>query len=193
MNREEIIKIFKDSKAMLDGHFILTSGRHSDKYLQCALVQQDTAASEKLTAELAARIPRDRIDLVIGPALGGIVLAYEMARQLGVKGIFAERENGVMTLRRGFAIPEGARVLAVEDVITTGGSVLEVVKLTEEKGGKVVGIASLVDRSNGRVDLGYPHYTLLPLEVSSYPPEECPLCKQGLPLVKPGSRKFNNP
>lgn len=188
MNKEEVIKIFKDSKAMLEGHFILTSGQHSDHYLQCALVLQDPAEAEKLVGELAAQIPPDRIDIVIGPALGGVTLAYEMARQLGAIGLFSERENGVMTLRRGFAIPQGARVLVVEDVITTGGSVLEVIKVVEKKGGQVVGVASLVDRSNGKVNLGYPLYTLLPLEVASYPPEECPLCKQGLALVKPGSR-----
>ena len=189
MNKEEIMQIFKDSKAMLEGHFILTSGRHSDRYLQCALVQQNPVVSEKLAGELAAKIPRNSIDIVIGPALGGIVLAYEMARQLGAAGLFAERENGVMTLRRGFTIPEGARVLVVEDVITTGGSVLEVIKVVENKGGQVVGVASLVDRSNGKIDLGYQLYSLLPLEVTSYPPEECPLCQQGIPPVKPGSRK----
>lgn len=189
MNKEELIKIFKDSKAMLEGHFVLTSGRHSDRYLQCALVMQDPVVSEKLARDLAARIQREKIDMVVGPALGGIVLAYEMARQLGALALFAERENGVMTLRRGFAIPKGARVLVVEDVITTGGSVLEVIKVIEDRGGQVVGAASLVDRSNGRIDLGCPLYSLLPLEVVSYPPEECPLCKQGIPPVKPGSRK----
>ena len=190
MNREEVIKIFKDSGAMVEGHFLLTSGRHSDRYLQCALVLQDPAIAERLAAELAAKIPRDGIDIVIGPALGGVTLAYEMARQLGALGIFAERENGMMTLRRGFAIPEGARVLVAEDVITTGGSVLEVIGVVKAKGGQVAGVASLVDRSNGKVELGYPLYSLLPLEVASYPPGECPLCKKGMPLVKPGSRKL---
>jgi len=190
MNKEEIIKIFKDSGAMLEGHFLLTSGRHSDRYLQCALVLQDPVTAEKLAGELAAKIPKDKIDLVIGPALGGVTLAYEMARQLKTLGLFAERENGVMTLRRGFVIPPGARVLVVEDVITTGGSVLEVIEVVKEKGGQVIGIASLVDRSNGKADLGYPLYSLLPLEVVSYQPEECPLCKKGLAPVKPGSRKL---
>lgn len=188
MNKEEIIGIFKDSGAMLEGHFLLTSGRHSDRYLQCALVLQDPRAAEKLARDLADKIPQEKIDIVIGPALGGVTLAYEVARQLGTKALFAERENGVMTLRRGFQIPAGAKVLVVEDVITTGGSVREVANVVREKGGEVVGIASLVDRSNGQVDLGYPLYSLLPMEVISYPPDECPLCQKGIPVVKPGSR-----
>jgi orotate phosphoribosyltransferase len=131
-----------------------------------------------------------KIDIVIGPALGGVTFAYEMARQIGALGLFAERENGVMSLRRGFSIPQGARVLVVEDVITTGGSVLEVIDVVKKLGGQVVGVASLVDRSNGKTNLGYPLFSLLPLEVISYQPEECPLCKAGLPLVKPGSRNL---
>ncbi|MDX9871542.1 MAG: orotate phosphoribosyltransferase [Clostridia bacterium] len=188
MNREEIIKIFKENEAMLEGHFLLTSGRHSDRYLQCALVLQNPRTVEILSQELAAKIPEKNIDIVIGPALGGITLAYEIARQINALALFAERENGVMTLRRGFKIPAGARVLVVEDVITTGGSVLEVIEVVKAAEGKVVGVASLVDRSNGKVDLGYPYYSLLPLEVVSWDPVECPLCAQGLPAIKPGSR-----
>lgn len=189
MNQEEVIQLFKDNKAILEGHFLLTSGRHSNRYLQCALVLQNPAAAEKLCQELVKKLPTKNIDIVIGPALGGVTLAYEMARQLGVKGIFAERENGVMTLRRGFQIEPGAKVLVVEDVVTTGGSVKEVIEVVEKLGGEVVGAASLVDRSNGQVDLGKPFYSLLPMEVVSYSAEDCPLCKQGLPVVKPGSRK----
>ncbi len=188
MNKDEIIAIFKENGAMLEGHFLLTSGRHSNRYLQCALVLQNPATAEKLCRELIKKIPGERPDMVIGPALGGVTLAYEMARQLSVQALFAERENGVMTLRRGFGIPPGKKVLVVEDVVTTGGSVREVIKVVEELGGKVVGAASLVDRSNGKVDFGCPFYSLLPLEVVSYLPEECPLCKEGLSLVKPGSR-----
>jgi len=188
MNKEDLIKIFKESNAMLEGHFLLTSGRHSDRYLQCALVLQDPQTAEKLAMELAAKISEKNIDVVIGPALGGVTLAYEMARQLKTKALFAERDNGVMTLRRGFKIPEGARVLVVEDVVTTGGSVLEVIDVVKEAGGQVVGVASLVDRSNGKVDFRYPFYSLLPLEVISYEAKDCPLCEKGLPLVKPGSR-----
>lgn len=188
MMREEIIKVFQESGAMLEGHFLLSSGLHSDRYLQCALVLQNPATAEKLAKELAAVIPPQKIDIVIGPALGGVTIAYEVARQLGALALFAERENGIMTLRRGFQIPSGAKVLVVEDVVTTGGSVLEVAALVEELGGEVVGIASLVDRSNGKAILGYPFYSILPLEVVAYPAEDCPLCKQGLPIVKPGSR-----
>lgn len=188
MKKEELIQVFKENEAMLEGHFLLTSGRHSERYLQCAQVLKDPRVAERLAKKLAAIIPDKKIDIVIGPAIGGITLAYEAARQLGALALFAERENGVMTLRRGFKIPRGARVLVVEDVITTGGSVLEVARVIEDLGANVVGIASLVDRSNGQVDLGYPLYSLLPLEVISYSPEECPLCKQGIPFVKPGSR-----
>lgn len=188
MNREDILKAFRESGAMLEGHFLLTSGRHSDRYLQCALVLRDPAIAEKLAKELATVIPQQELDIVIGPALGGVTIAYEVARQLGTLALFAERENGKMALRRGFQIPPGAKVLVVEDVVTTGGSVLEVAALVKELGGEVVGIASLVDRSNGKIDLGYPFYSILPLEAISYPAEECPLCKQGIPVVKPGSR-----
>ncbi|PKM88491.1 MAG: orotate phosphoribosyltransferase [Firmicutes bacterium HGW-Firmicutes-12] len=188
MKKEDVIKVFKDNQAMLEGHFLLTSGRHSDRYLQCALVLQDPAVVEVLAKELAAKIPNNEMDIVIGPALGGVTLAYEMARQLGTKALFAERENGVMTLRRGFKIPAEAKVLVVEDVVTTGGSVLEVIEVVKKAGGQVKGVASLVDRSNGKVEFGYPYYSLLPLEVISYEAKGCPLCAQGLPLVKPGSR-----
>ena len=189
MKREDIIEIFKNSGAMLEGHFLLTSGRHSDRYLQCALVLQDPVVADKLCRVLAAQIPGKKPDIVIGPALGGVTLAYEIARQLGSIGLFAERENGVMTLRRGFKIPEGARVLVTEDVVTTGGSVREVIEVVKKLGGEVVGVASLVDRSNGQVDFGVPFYSLLPLEVVSYPADDCPLCQTGSPAVKPGSRQ----
>lgn len=188
MKNEDFIRIFKESNAMLEGHFLLTSGRHSDRYLQCALVLQEPKTVELLAQELAAKIAEKNIDIVIGPALGGVTLAYEMARQLKAKALFAERENGVMTLRRGFRIPAGARVLVVEDVVTTGGSVVEVINVVKEAGGQVAGVASLVDRSNGKVDFGYPFYSLLALEVISYEAKDCPLCAQGVPLVKPGSR-----
>lgn len=189
MKHEDILKIFKDNKAILEGHFLLTSGRHSNQYLQCALVLQRPSVAEKLSQELCQKIKEQDIDIVIGPALGGITFAYEMARQLGALALFAEREDGAMTLRRGFTIAPGARVLVVEDVITTGGSVREVVDLVKKLGGQVVGVASLVDRSNGKVEFGCPFTSLLPIEVVSYPAEECPLCKEGKPIVKPGSRK----
>lgn len=189
MSREEILGLFIKYQALKEGHFLLTSGRHSNRYLQCALVLQYPSVAEKLCKQLIKKIDLQGIEVVIGPAIGGITLAYEMARQLGTPALFAEREDKVMTLRRGFSITKGAKVLVVEDVITTGGSVKETIKVVEEHGGEVVGVASLVDRSGGKVDLGYPLYSLLPLEVVSYLAEACPLCREGLPLVKPGSRK----
>ena len=128
------------------------------------------------------------MDMVASPAVGGIIMGYEMAAQLGVPNVFFERINGVMTLRRGFSIPNGANVLVVEDVVTTGGSVFEVIAEVEKLGGKVAGVASVVDRSNGKVDFGKPFYPLLSMEVISYPPEECPLCKEGKPVTKPGTK-----
>ncbi|MDD4048514.1 MAG: orotate phosphoribosyltransferase [Clostridia bacterium] len=190
LSKEEILDIFKEQNALKEGHFLLTSGRHSNRYLQCALVLQNPVVAKKLCGHLVKKLPSQKIDVVIGPALGGVTLAYEVARQLDALALFAEREDGVMTLRRGFSIEKGTKVLVVEDVITTGGSIKEVIKLMEEKGAEIVGTASLVDRSNGKVDLGYPLYSILPMEVVSYPADECPLCKEGLPLVKPGSRKL---
>lgn len=189
MNREEIIQVFKNWDAIREGHFLLTSGRHSARYVQCALVLQDPGVAESLCRELAGRLPFSKVDVVIGPALGGVTLAYEMARHLQALALFAERDNGVMTLRRGFSIKPGRKVLVVEDVVTTGGSVREVIEVVKAKGGEIVGTACLVDRSAGKVDLGTPLYSLLEYFVESYLPEECPLCREGIPAVKPGSRK----
>lgn len=188
MTREEIIAIFKEKEVMLEGHFLLTSGRHSDKYMQCAKLFQYSDVSEKICAQLAEQFSDMKIDLVVGPAIGGIIMAYEMARQLGVKNIFAERENGKMTLRRGFSVEKGTRVLVTEDVVTTGGSVKEVIALLTEMGAEVVGVGSVVDRSAGKVDFGVPFRAVLSMEVRSYEADECPICKTGMPLVKPGSR-----
>lgn len=188
LSQKEIWTIFTQSDALLTGHFRLTSGLHSDRYVQCARVLMWPDRAEVLCRELANRLEEKNIDVVVGPALGGVILAYEMARQLGAQALFTERENGIMTLRRGFTIQAGQRVLVVEDVITTGGSAQEVVDLMGQAGAEVVGVASLVDRSNGRVQMGTPLSTLLPVEVSAYSPVGCPLCRDGLPLVKPGSR-----
>jgi orotate phosphoribosyltransferase len=188
MTREEILTIFKDTGVMLEGHFLLTSGRHSDKYMQCAKLFQNAAISEQFAKELASKF--DGVDLVVGPAVGGIILAYEVSRQLGVPNIFAERENGAMTLRRGFAVNEGDRVLVVEDVVTTGGSVKEVITLLNSMGAMVVGVGSIVDRSNGKVDFGVPFRAVLSIEVVSYEPDACPLCQSGVPAIKPGSRNL---
>ncbi|HOA14807.1 MAG TPA: orotate phosphoribosyltransferase [Bacillota bacterium] len=189
MEDREVIKMFEDSGAMLSGHFLLTSGRHSDRYLQCALVLQHPDICGRLSKEIVAELGGKEADVVIGPAMGGITLAYEVGRQLGCRAIFAEREEGKMTLRRGFSLKPGDRVLVCEDVVTTGGSAKEVADMAKASGCDVVGIACLVDRSGGKADLGYPLYSVLQLEVASWPPEECPLCKQGSAPYKPGSRK----
>jgi len=189
MTREEILTIFRETGVMLEGHFQLTSGRHSDKYMQCARLFQYPDIAQKFAKELAEKFTG--VDLVAGPALGGIIIAYEVSRQLGVKNVFAERENGTMTLRRGFEIPQGARVLVVEDVVTTGGSVKEVVELVRQMGGEVVGVGSIVDRSAGKVDFGVPFAAVLSMEVESWEADKCPLCREGWIVVKPGSRSMN--
>lgn len=190
LSREAIEKMFVDAGALLEGHFLLTSGRHSNRYMQCAQVLQYPAYTEALSRILADRFRNDGVDVVVGPAMGGIIVAYEVARQLGVRGIFCERENGVMTLRRGFSIQPGERILVVEDVITTGGSVMEVMEVTKARGGEVVGVAVLVDRSGGKVDLGVRTEAALVMEIDSWEADSCPLCREGtLPATKPGSRK----
>lgn len=189
MNKEEVLQIFKDSGALLEGHFLLTSGRHSDRYMQCAQVLRFPNYTEKLCSIIAEAFRDENVDLVIGPAIGGITVSYEVARQLGVPSIFAEREDGKMTLRRNFSIEPGQRVLVVEDVVTTGGSVVEVMDIVKAKGGEVVGVGVLVDRSNGQVDLGVKLVPTLQMEVISYEADACPLCKDGSKPYKPGSRK----
>lgn len=189
LTREEAIEIFMKSKALLTGHFRLTSGRHSSQYMQCAQVLQYPRYAGQLCDSLAEKFAGIQVDLVVGPALGGIIVAYEVGRALGVKTFFTEREQGVMSLRRGFAVNPGEKVLVVEDVVTTGGSVKEVINVVREKGGEVVGVGVLVDRSNGKVDFGVRTESILKMEIESFDPEDCPLCKQGLPVVKPGSRQ----
>lgn len=188
LTKEEIIAIFKEKEAMLEGHFQLTSGRHSDRYMQCAKLFQYADVSERICKELAAQFAGDGIELVVGPAVGGIIMAYEMGRQLDVRNIFAERENGKMAFRRGFAVEPGTKVLVTEDVVTTGGSVKEVIELLRSLGADVVGVGCVVDRSAGKVDFGVPFKSVLSMEVVSYDPADCPLCKEGTPAVKPGSR-----
>lgn len=189
MEREEAMRIFQDSGALLTGHFILTSGRHSDQYMQCALVLQNPRYTERLAEDIALYFSHQGVEVVIGPAMGGIIVAYEVARKLGARALFCERENGIMSLRRGFSIKEGEKVLVVEDVVTTGGSVKEVMEVVRSLKGNIVGVACLVDRG-GEVDFGVPSYAVLSLPLKSYQPEECPLCREGkLPPIKPGSRE----
>lgn len=191
LNPEQIRAIFTETGAMLNGHFLLTSGQHSNQYFQCAQVLQYPQHGELLCQELARRIMAKGhpVQAVIAPATGGILVSYELARALGVRSLFAEREQGIMTLRRGFRIKPDEQVLVAEDVITTGGSVREVIAAVENWGGKVVAVAVLVNRSGGKANLGVPTEALINTDVVTYQPENCPLCQQGLPAVKPGSRK----
>lgn len=189
LTHEEAVKIFTEAGALLNGHFILTSGRHSNQYMQCALVLQYPDCTEKLARHLAEKFREENIEVVIGPAMGGIIVAYEVARQLGVPGIFTERKDGVMQLRRGFEIKPGQRVLVVEDVVTTGGSVREVMEVVEKMGGIVAGVGVLVDRSGGSIDFGVRKEAVLTMHIESWEADSCPLCKSGrMPAVKPGSR-----
>jgi orotate phosphoribosyltransferase len=182
-----MINIFKETKAILEGHFLLSSGRHSNRYMQCAKVLMYPDKAEKVVKEVVEKIKDLDIDVVVGPAMGGIIVAYEMGRQINKRAIFTEREDGVMKLRRGFEIKKGERVLIAEDVVTTGKSSLEVAQVVKECGGEVVGIACLVDRTVG--DVGYPVYSALKIELETFEPDSCPLCKQGIPYIKLGSRK----
>ncbi|WP_201024156.1 orotate phosphoribosyltransferase [Tepidibacillus decaturensis] len=189
MTKEEILTIFQETGVIKEGHFLLTSGRHSKHYMQMAQVLQYPQITAKLCSSLADPFQDKQIDVVVSPAVGGILVGYEVSRALGVKNIFCERENGKMTLRRGFQIEPGQSVLVVEDVVTTGGSVKEVISVVEQSGGEVVGVGVLVDRSNGNVDFGYPFHALLSMEVESFSKESCPLCLEGKhPAIKPGSR-----
>lgn len=191
LSQEEVLNIFKESGALLEGHFLLTSGKHSRQYMQCAKVLQYPQHGGRLGEALAASFQDQEIDLVIGPATGGILVAYEVGRALGTKAIFAEREQGEMTLRRGFQLEPGQKVLVVEDVITTGGSVKEVIDLVRAHGAEPIGVGVLVNRSGGKADFGLPLVSLLEMKIEAYEPEACPLCQEGLPAIKPGSRSLS--
>jgi len=188
MTEEDVLHLFRTSGALLEGHFRLTSGLHSERYLQSALVLQYPEFAAALGEALAKRTHHLQATTVLSPALGGIVIGQEVARSLGIRALFAERENGALTLRRGFALGPSDRVLVVEDVITTGGSTMETARVAEAAGAHVPGAAAIVDRSSSSSSLQLPLQALLRLEVATYPPDDCPLCAQGLPLVKPGSR-----
>jgi orotate phosphoribosyltransferase len=188
MTEDQILQVFREHSALLEGHFILSSGLHSDRYIQCALVLQHPGVAEQLCAELAAKLRHVGASVVAAPALGGVLVAHEVGRALGIRALFTERQNGVMTLRRGFSFEPGEPALVVEDVITTGGSTSETMKCVEQAGGKVVGVGALIDRSGGAAELGVPKATLVTLKVQNYDPADCPLCKSGIPAVKPGSR-----
>jgi orotate phosphoribosyltransferase len=185
---QHLLSILQQTGALLEGHFQLTSGLHSPRYLQCARVLQYPEHAEWAGRELGAHFAKDGVNAVVAPAIGGIIVAHEVARALGVRALFTERESGVMTLRRGFQIAPGEKILVVEDVVTTGGSTRETIEAVTRAGGAVVGAGSLVDRSGGGVDVGAPRVALLTLDVPAYDPSDCPLCKQGTSAIKPGSR-----
>lgn len=185
---EELLQIFRQTNALLDGHFLLTSGLHSAHYFQCAKVLQYPKYLHLFAGELAKHFEYSEIELVISPAIGGIVVGTEVGRMLDVRTIFAERENGVMNLRRGFEIKKGDRVLVVEDVVTTGGSVNEIIQLAMKADATLAGVGYIVDRSNGKTKFNAKTFSILQMDVVTYPPDTCPLCKEGTPAVKPGSR-----
>lgn len=187
--QEQVLEIFERTGVLLEGHFRLTSGLHAAKYLQCAQLLQYPHEAGPLCEQLAEYFKDAGATVVAGPATGGIILAYEVAKALGVKNIFGERENGVMTFRRGFKVEPTDKVLVLEDVVTTGGSVKELIECVKAAGAQVIGVASLVNRSGGRVDFGVPFKSLVNLDITTYQPEDCPMCKEGSVAYKPGSRQ----
>lgn len=191
MTKDEVLAEFKAAGALLEGHFILSSGLRSPNYLQCARVLMDPRRAERLCAVLARQVKArigDKIDIVASPAMGGVIVGYEMARQLGVESVFFERVDGKLVLRRGFTIPKGARVVMVEDIVTTGLSSRECIAGINEEGGVTVGAACLIDRSNGKADLGVPLEALTRLDIPTYPADGLPPELAAIPAVKPGSR-----
>ena len=185
---DRTIDLLVETEALLEGHFRLSSGRHSDRYCQCAKLLEHPAYAEEAGKSLADLFRDQGVDVVVAPALGGIIIGHEVARALGVRSIFAERQEGAMVLRRGFSLEPGARVLVVEDVVTTGGSVREAADLVRREGADVVGFGFILDRSGGALDLGAPARALAEMPLESYEPEHCPLCERGIEVTKPGSR-----
>ena len=184
----DILDKFRETNALLEGHFALSSGLHSPNYLQCALALQHPTDAAAFGREIAAHFVDQGIDTVASPAIGGLVIGFATAHAMNVRFIWTERENGVMTLRRGFSVKQGERILVVEDVITTGGSTRECIEALESHGAKVVAAASIIDRSNGVADVGVPRISLVSLDVPNHKAEDCPMCKDGTEAVKPGSR-----
>ncbi|NLK64234.1 MAG: orotate phosphoribosyltransferase [Tissierellia bacterium] len=184
----DVVELLKECGALLEGHFLLSSGKHSNKYCQCAKLLQYPDKAEKVISIVYEKVKLLNLDVIVGPAMGGITAAYELGRQLGIKAIFTERENKVMTLRRGFEIKTGDRILIMEDVVTTGKSSLETAKVLQNAGGMVVGIGCIVDRKVSEIQL--PIYSSVELFFETYDAENCPMCEKGSKPVKPGSRKF---
>ena len=188
MGRSEIEAIFEHTGAILTGHFLLTSGLHSDRYLQCAKVLQWPKYAETCAKALAIHFSHEKPQFVISPALGGVIIGHELGRALDCRAIFAERENGMLRLRRGFSIGKGEKGIVIEDVITTGGSTLETMRVVKECGGVIMGACAVVDRSGGKAHFDVSHHSLLNLTIPTFEPEKCPMCLSGSSPVKPGSR-----
>ena len=185
---EEVLQIFRDTRALLDGHFVLRSGLHSCQYFQCAMVLQHPRIAEQLCGDLAVKLKNAGAQVVISPALGGLFVGYEVARALDLRHVFVEKNSaGKLELRRSFQVARGERVLVVEDVVTKGGRVRETLDIVQALGGEVVGVGALVDRSAGKVDFGVPLESLLRLSIDTFDPATCPLCQAGAPVIKPGS------
>lgn len=186
----DVEKIFRETGALQTGHFLLTSGLHSDTYMQCALVLQYPHIAQQLAEAMAEKLSGQKIDVVVGPAMGGVTWAYQLGLTLGSRALFTERSEDVMTLRRGFSIAPGERVLVAEDVSTTGGSAREVVRLLEGSGAEVAGVALIVDRTAGKLDFGVPYYSLYQITPQTWNWKDCPLCRDNISFDKPGSRKL---
>lgn len=190
MDNNAVLDILRECGSLLEGHFLLTSGKHSGAYCQCARLLQHPVQAETVLRKVAGQVRGLGADVVVGPALGGIVVAYELGRQLGLRAMFAERENEMMTLRRGFALKPGEKVLISEDVVTTGKSTLETIKVVEAMGAQVVGLCCVLDRRTPEVRLPYTLYSAASLDIKTYTAGSCPLCDGGVELMKPGSRKI---
>ena len=189
MTEDVVLHLFRESGALLEGHFRLSSGLHSGGYLQCALVLQYPEHAETLGRMLAEQMKLLSATAVLSPALGGLIIGHEVARALGVRAIFAERQDNVLTLRRGFTLGPDDRVIVIEDVVTTGGSTKETIAVAESAGAQVIGAGSVIDRSGGSATLGVPFHALVTLKLATYKEEDCPMCKAGTPITKPGSRR----
>ena len=192
INKEEIMRRFEEAGAIQKGHFKLTSGVHSDAYIQCAQIMQYPEFIHNLCSELGKKFRGEDVDVIVGPAMGAIIMSHVMAMVLGpwVRAIFTERENGKMTLRRSFEIKKGEKVLVVEDITTTGSSVREVIDIVKSRQAEVVGVGALIDRSGGKVDFGVRYEKLVTIKMNTYEPDDCPLCKNKIPITKPGSRNL---
>jgi len=185
MKKAKIIEMLKNTGVIMEGHYLLTSGRHSAKFLQCSQLLQHPEHAEKVCRAMAEPYIDREVDTVIGPAMGGVILSYETARFIGARAIFTEPSEGKMVLRRGFRIKQGEKMLVVEDAVSTGGSVRKVIDIIKAHDAETVGIAIMIDRTAGKIDLGVPVTALLTMEIESYPAKDCPLCHEGIPLQKP--------